>query len=156
METGLGGGGDAYRIQLEKAAGEARGRIDLRGPIFDGAELESEFRRASLFVYPSLAERGETFGLAALEAMARGCPVLVSALACFRDFVQENATGFFFDHRVAEPAQGLSDKVAQILEDKVLLARVAEAGWRKSAAYALPRIADQFLNDFAEIQKQCS
>jgi glycosyltransferase involved in cell wall biosynthesis len=153
-ETRLGGGGDAYRAQLEEVAGKAQ--IDLRGPIFGAAELEAEFRKASLFVYPSLAERGETFGLAALEAMAHGCPVLVSSLGCFRDFIDEGATGFFFDHRLPDPAQVLSNKVMQILADEVLLARVADAGWRKSEDYALPRVADQFLDDFAELQKPCS
>jgi glycosyltransferase involved in cell wall biosynthesis len=156
METRLGGGGDAYRAQLEKISGRAKNQIDLCGPIFGTVELETAFRRASLFVYPSLAEKGETFGLAALEAMAHGCAVLVSALGCFRDFIAEGATGFFFDHRRPDPAQGLSNKVAQILEDEVLLSRVAEAGWRKSADYALPRVADQFLDDFAELGKQCS
>jgi glycosyltransferase involved in cell wall biosynthesis len=156
METRLGGGGDAYRSQLEGILGEAKNQIELRGPVFDAAELETEFRRASLFVYPSLAERGETFGLAALEAMAHGCPVLVSALGCFRDFVDEGVTGFFFDHRLPDPAQGLANKIAQILEDEALLAGVSEAGWRKSAAYALPRVAEQFVDDFVAIQKQCS
>jgi glycosyltransferase involved in cell wall biosynthesis len=156
METRLGGGGDPYRTQLERAAGEAKNQIELRGPIFGAAELEQQFRAASLFVYPSLAERGETFGLAALEAMAHGCPVLVSSLGCFHDFVEEGVTGFFFDHRLPDPAKDLSNKIAQILEDEALLGRVSEAGWRKSAAYALPRVAEQFLDDFAELQKQCS
>ncbi|HKP03067.1 MAG TPA: glycosyltransferase family 4 protein [Chthoniobacterales bacterium] len=156
METRLGGGGDGYRARLEELAGKAKDQIDLRGPIFGTAELATEFRRASLFAYPSLAERGETFGLAALEAMAHGCAVLVSDLACFRDFIEEGSTGFFFDHRLRDPAQGFSNKIAQILEDESLLARVAEAGWRKSAAYALPRVADQFLDDFVELQTQCS
>jgi glycosyltransferase involved in cell wall biosynthesis len=156
METRLGGGGDAYRAQLEAVAIAAKSQIELRGPIFEALELETAFRKAWLFTYPSLAERGETFGLAALEAMTHGCPVLVSALACFRDFVEEGTTGFFFDHRLPDPAQGLSNKIAQILEDEPLLARVAEAGWRKSADYRLPRIADRFLEDFAQLQKQCS
>jgi len=156
VETRLGGGGDPYRTQLERAAGGAKNQIEMRGSIFDAAELETEFRKASLCVYPSLAERGETFGLAALEAMAHGCPVLVSALGCFRDFIDEGVTGFFFDHRQPDPAKVLSNKVAQILEDADLLASVSEAGWRKTAAYTLPRVAEQFLDDFAELQQQCS
>src|SRR5205085_959176 len=156
VETRLGGGGDPYRTQLERAAGGAKNQIEMRGSIFDAAELETEFRKASLCVYPSLAERGETFGLAALEAMAHGCPVLVSALGCFRDFIDEGVTGFFFDHRQPDPAKVLSNKVAQILEDADFLASVSEAGWRKTAAYTLPRVAEQFLDDFAELQQQCS
>ena len=38
-----------------------------------GDELVRQYRESSVFVYPSVAEKGETFGLAPLEAMALGC-----------------------------------------------------------------------------------
>jgi glycosyltransferase involved in cell wall biosynthesis len=155
-EAKYGGGGTSYLEELKATAGETRGRVEFRGPIFEPEALDNEYRAARLFVYPSLAERGESFGVAPLEAMAHGCPVLVSALACFRDFIEDGETGFVFDHRRPDPAKSLSDKIAQIIEDDSLLARVAEAGWRKSAQYALPCVADQFLADFAELQKQCN
>jgi len=40
-----------------------RDRVVFRGPIFDAAVPEEEFRAARIFAYPSLAARGETFGL---------------------------------------------------------------------------------------------
>jgi hypothetical protein len=36
----------------------------------------------------------------------------------------------------------------QAMAGETLLARTAEAGYRKSAEYSLPRVADQFLDDF--------
>jgi glycosyltransferase involved in cell wall biosynthesis len=153
-EAKHGGGGPAYFEELKAAASGAGGRVEFRGAIFDPEALDREYRAARLFVYPSLAERGESFGVAPLEAMANGCPVLVSGLACFCDFIDDGATGFVFDHRQPDPAKSLSDKMAQVLDDEVSLARVGEAGWRKAAEYALPRVADQFLADFAELQKQ--
>lgn len=153
-ETRFGGGGADYRTQLEHAAAAAMERIEFRGPIFDAIELEREYRNARLFVYPSLAETGETFGLAPLEAMAHGCAVLVSDLRCFRDFVHDEATGFVFDHRAADPARTLREKIAQILEDEASLKRIAETGRQASDEYSLARIAGQFLADFASLRRE--
>jgi hypothetical protein len=53
-----------------------------------------------------------------------------------------------FDHRAANPAGALHEKIENAIGDETLLARIAEAGYRKSEEYSLPRVADQFLNDF--------
>lgn len=151
-ESKFGGGGAEYGQRLQALARDA-GNVELTGPIFDAAQLEQQFRNARLFVYPSLAERGETFGLAPLEAMAQGCAVLVSSLDCFRDFVLENETGFFFDHRAADPAQALGQKLTALVANESLLARVADAGYWKSLSLSLGNVAAQFLQDFERILK---
>jgi glycosyltransferase involved in cell wall biosynthesis len=136
-----GGGGESYVARLSN--------VELRGPIFDSSALRREMERARILVYPSLAEGGETFGLAALEAMSAGCAVVVSDLACFRDFISDGETGFIFDHRVANALQA---KLEQIGEDEELLTRVATAGWRKSREYSIDKVASQFVNDFEEVR----
>jgi glycosyltransferase involved in cell wall biosynthesis len=153
-EKKYGGGGGPYLAALARAAEPAQDRIIFRGPLFDPIALEREFRSARLFVYPSLAEKGESFGLAPLEAMAHRCPVLVSNLDCFHDFIHEGETGFIFDHRAANPADALRKKIENAIGDETLLARVAEAGYRKSAEYSLTCVADQFLNDFNSVVKE--
>ena len=147
-EEKFGGGGEDYLVDLKHRAKEADGRVNFRGAIFDQPALEQEFRAAKLFVYPSLAERGETFGVAPLEAMAHGAAVLTSNLDCFRDFISDHETGFIFNHRVVNPVEALQEKMANVIVDPTLLSRVAEAGYRKSAEYSLTRVADQFLEDF--------
>jgi len=147
-ETKLGGGGEAYSASLQRAAEKADGRIKFAGPIFDAAQLASVFRNARLFIYPSLAERGESFGLAPLEAMAHGCAVLVSNLGCFRDFIRDGETGFVFDHRAQPIAETLCHKIDNVISDQTSLARVAAAGYEKSAEYSTGRVAEQFLKDF--------
>jgi glycosyltransferase involved in cell wall biosynthesis len=122
--------------------------VVFRGAVFDPAALENELRSARLFVYPSLAEKGEAFGLAPLEAMAQGCAVLVSNLDCFGDFVRDGETGFVFDHCASNPADALAEKLEQLIVDQALLGPVAEAGYRKSAEYSVETVADQFLTDF--------
>jgi glycosyltransferase involved in cell wall biosynthesis len=149
-----GGGGQQYLAQLKHAAEKGAGRAFFNDPIFDPDALEQNFRAARLFVYPSLAERGESFGLAPLEAMAHGCAALVSSLDCFGDFVRDGETGFAFDHRAASPSEALRDKIEKIIRDESLLSWVAEAGYRESAKYSLPRVADQFLHDFSLVRGQ--
>ena len=144
----FGGGGEDYLVNMRRRADSAGGQIDFRGSIFDPIALEQVFRRARLFVYPSLAERGESFGLAPLEAMAHGCAVLVSNLDCFHDFIQDGQTGFVFDHYSMNPAENLRDKIDNIIADEMLLARVADSGYRKASEYSLERVASQFLDDF--------
>jgi glycosyltransferase involved in cell wall biosynthesis len=147
-EKNYGGAGEPYLATLKRSAEQAEGRVIFRGPVFDPIALSREFRSARLFVYPSLAEKGESFGLAPLEAMAHRCAVVVSNLDCFHDFIREGETGFIFNHRAAKPTDALREKIENVMVDETLLARVAGAGYRESAEYSLARIADQFLDDF--------
>jgi glycosyltransferase involved in cell wall biosynthesis len=147
-EKNYGGGGEPYLATLKRSAEQAQGRVIFRGPVFDPIALSREFRSARLFVYPSLAEKGESFGLAPLEAMAQRCAVLVSNLDCFHDFIREGETGFIFNHRAANPADALREKIENVMVDEPLLARVAEAGYGKSAECSLTCVAAQFLDDF--------
>ena len=143
-----GGGGASYLVDLKRFTANASDKIIFRGPIFDPTELEQTLAAARIFVYPSLAERGESFGLAPLEAMAQGCAVFVSDLACFHDFIRNGETGFIFNHRAANPAESLRAKIENVIVDPTLLSAVADAGYRKSAEYSLASVADQFLEDF--------
>ena len=153
-EARFGGGGESYLASLEKAAQTASTQVTFTGSIFDSGELARSFSAARLFVYPSLAERGESFGLAPLEAMSHGCAVLVSSLECFTDFVREGETGFIFDHRAPDAPQALGQKMQEILADHSLLERVAEGGYGKSSEYSVPRVADLFLNDFQAVMQE--
>jgi glycosyltransferase involved in cell wall biosynthesis len=146
-----GGGGEDYLRQLQQSAAVARDRIVFRGPIFDAAVLEKEFRAARIFAYPSLAVRGETFGLAPLEAMTHGCAVLVSDLGCFRDFILPNETGFVFEGGAPNPADSLVVAFRDALSDPVRLERIARAGQLKSEEFSRARVADKFLIDFEKL-----
>jgi glycosyltransferase involved in cell wall biosynthesis len=153
VDEKFGGGGKAYMNSLKNSEGPATGQLDFTGPIFDPAELEKILRAARLFVYPSLAERGESFGLAPLEAMTHACAVLVSNLECFGDFIGDSVTGFVFNHRAQDPARVLADKMVDVLSNETILARVAAAGYEKATEYSLPRMADRFLEDFHSLSE---
>lgn len=143
-----GGGGEQYLGRLRAQAAPLGDRVEWVGPVFDAGALDAHYRRAAIFVYPSLAERGETFGLAPLEAMSRGCPTIVSGLACFQDFVRDGVNALAFDHRASG---ALGPRLAALAGDPVGRARLGEAARQTAREYLPERIAGLFLDDFAVI-----
>ena len=153
VEERFGGGGESYFTSLKDVAAGASDRVIFAGPVFESIKLEQALRAARLFVYPSLAERGESFGLAPLEAMTQGCAVLVSDLECFRDFIRNGETGFIFNHRSNSVSNALGERMKNIIGDEPSLEAVAAAGYRQSETYSLPRVTDQFLSDFNSLMR---
>ena len=147
-EEKFGGGGDRYLVDLRARAANVQERVIFSGSVFDHNLLQENYRAARLFIYPSLAEYGEAFGVAPLEAMANGAAVIVSNLDCFHDFITDGETGFIFDHRAKDPADHLREKMSDMIADPTLLSRVAEAGYKRSANYSPSNVTDLFLKDF--------
>ena len=146
-ETERGGGGKAWEADLRRRF--AHPDIAWLDPIYDQARLNQCYERASVFAYPSLAERGETFGLAPLEAMAWGAIPVVSRLACFNDFIMDRVNGLVFDHRAAMPVQDLIRCFQEACGGDVRV--LAENASRVRMTHAPGRIAEGFLEDFALI-----
>ena len=143
----MGGGGDEYKARLDALSAPFRDRVDWLGFVSD-AELNATCQRAAVFVYPSLAEKGESFGLAPLEAMAQGCPALVSDLACFGDFLRDGRTGLVFDHRAADPAATLGAQLRRLVGDPELRRRLASEGYTTAREFTRERVARMYLEDF--------
>ena len=144
-----GGGGPDYVQSLEAVLG-ARG-VRFLDPIFDAAALNALYRSASLFVYPSVAELGETFGLAPLEAMAWGCVPVVSDLACFKDFIRAGENGAVFDHRHADAGALLARTLLTLIDEPDTRARLAQSALGVRQSHAPARIAELFLADFESL-----
>jgi len=146
-----GGGGEDYYESLRARSASIADRTDLVGPIFDQDLLTTHYQRAKLFVYPSLAEYGEAFGLAPLEAMAHGCPPLVSNLACFKDFIEDGRSGFIFEHRSDGPAGELYRTLRRIIGADQQLMCTAVRSHEVARAYDPSNVAGMYLDDFAAI-----
>ncbi|KKU83084.1 hypothetical protein A2973_00515 [Candidatus Gottesmanbacteria bacterium RIFCSPLOWO2_01_FULL_49_10] len=84
----------------------------------DDRQLANLYAHAIALVFPSLMEG---FGLPALEALALGCPVIVSDIPVFHEILGDQAT-YFHPSDFKELAQKLSAAVAKrsaINQDKV-------------------------------------
>ncbi|GAB1544834.1 hypothetical protein NUACC21_75100 [Scytonema sp. NUACC21] len=144
-----GGGGKQYLQTLyTKFVGL---NIELLDPIFDVNKLAEAYREADLFCYPSLAERGESFGVAPLEAMASGLIPVVSNLDCFRDFIDNEYTGFFFNHRSPEAVINLAKILVSVLLNWKENFKVRQAAIKKSMEYSYVKIAEDYLQCFENI-----
>lgn len=146
-----GGGGEAFAAEMKQLAGPLGDRVEWVGSVFDPVKLDEYYARAALFVYPSIAERGETFGVAPLEAMACGCPPLVSKLACFGEFLDEDVNGFVFDHRAADPVQALADRLTSLLRDPENLAQTGIRARKRADDFSVERVASAYLADFQSL-----
>jgi glycosyltransferase involved in cell wall biosynthesis len=131
-----GDGDPAYRrlLEAQAAAGPAGDRIVFTGWI-DGPIARSWLARASLFVQPS---HQESFGVAVLEAMSSGVPVVVSRGVSLAEEVERSGAGWVSGADVA----GLSRVLAGAIQDEAersrrgLAARAAAARFTWSAAAA--------------------
>jgi glycosyltransferase involved in cell wall biosynthesis len=148
-EVAAGGGGETYLRALRQLAdGQA---VEFTGPIYNTQVLNSYYAEASVFVYPSIAERGETFGLAPLEAMAWGCVPVVSALACFRDFIEPEVNGLMFNHRHPQAIEELAEKLRQLQQNADLRNILAERAVNVRTTHSTAHIANEFLAEFQQI-----
>ncbi len=149
-----GGGGPAYLKKLQALAADTTSVVHFCGPVYDSEVLNDHYQSADLFLYPSLADRGETFGLAVLEAMANGLPVLVSANPCFLDFVQAGESGFIFDHHSESPVEALASVLRKILHEPEHLAQMGRFARRRAGDFTEEKIARLYLQDFESLLEQ--
>jgi glycosyltransferase involved in cell wall biosynthesis len=146
-----GGDGVEYLEELRALAQRLGVACEFLGPIFDQAALIGEYQRGGVFVYPSLAETGESLGLAPLEAMATGCAAIVSDLRCFDDFIEDGVTGLRFDHRGADAVDALAVQFARIIDNPEFLHRIADAGRGMAGNFRTSVIARRMLDDFKSL-----
>lgn len=148
-EVQAGGGGESYFSQLKRI--NSRVSIEFTGPVYDMDVLASYYKAASIFVYPSLAEKGETFGLAPLEAMSYGCIPIVSDLDCFKDFIVDGKNGIIFNHRSADASVKLSDSILRLQHDEKLRTALIKEAVKVNESHSTQKIANSFLETFLSI-----
>lgn len=145
------GDGDAYLAELKALAEPVKDRVSFEGPVFDPNELRNIFLSSQIFAYPSVAELGESFGVAPLEAMAARCRVVVSNLECFREYVLPDRNAIVFDHR-KEPVSALADALCKSASN-FYTPEMLEAGIETASRFQPDHIADLFLQDFERLVK---
>ena len=146
-----GGGGGAFRDDLEKRAGEGAEFVD---PIYDREALAEAIRGGTVYCYPSRAEKGEAFPCAPLEAMGCGRACVVSDLPQFDDYVRDGENAVRFDHRGDGAPANLARAIAGLLDDRDRRNRLAAAAARTAAGYSFSAVAKLYLDDFEAMLKE--
>ena len=104
----------------QEKAREIGADVEFPGPVSD-EDLELYWREALCAVVPSRYERG--FGLVAIEAMARGVPVIASRSGALPEVV--DSAGILVDSQ--QPDQ-IVDAVMRLINEPGLAARLAQLG----------------------------
>jgi len=144
-----GGGGQSYLAALQQAA--AGSPVEFLAAIKARHALAEALQEAHVYCYPSLADRGESFGVAPLEAMATGLPVIVSDLPCFRDFVLPEVNALVFDHRASDPAGALAASLKRLLASPARGEKLGVAAAETASRFGYPEVADMYLRDFTAL-----
>jgi glycosyltransferase involved in cell wall biosynthesis len=143
-----GGGGSEWISSLRRTSEQILGaRIEWLPAEYDPARLAILFGTMDIFCYPSVAEKGETFGVAVAEAMAARCAAVVSGLGCFGDLVREGETGLVFDHRAANSDELLANCIGRLISDSRLRADLAMRGQRHAQQFDYPEVSRKILED---------
>lgn len=123
--------------KAEHLARELGVRDDLR-ILGQQDKLEAVLQASDLFLLPS---RAESFGLAALEAMACGCPVLGYAAGGLPEVVENNVSGIL----CAEGSDVcLGTLGANLIEDQPRYQKMRFAARQRAEQFAAKKIADQY------------
>ena len=129
-----------YRDEAARFASRA-GQLgvaeDVRalGPVRDD-ELLDLYRGADVFAFPSTAEG---FGLAALEALAAGLPVVASDLEAFRGFLRHERSALLVP---VGDAGALAAALERVATDERLAARLRAEGLLVAGAHGWDRAAE--------------
>lgn len=144
-EVSRGGSGMEYKKSLDELSG---GRIEWVPAVSEPMELAHMLAECMVYCYPSVAEKGETFGVSPLEAMGLGLPVVVSSLECFADFVREGENGLVFDHRRRDPVGELTRVLRSVLEREDGRRRLGSAAAVTALGFSTQNIAKRYLEMF--------
>jgi len=137
--TGSKGGGNQEIVERME---QLKGRVHYLGYL-NNEELAALYRGASCLVFPSFYEG---FGLPPLEAMACGCPVIVSNVASLPE-VCGDAAYYVNPYDVESIAEGMY----KVLTDEDLRRSLIEKGLERAKLFSWEKCAKEHLEAFEEV-----
>lgn len=139
----IGDGPERARIEAAIAARGLGADVELLG---ERADLPALLRGADVFLLPSEIE---SFGLAALEALACGVPVVASSVGGLPEVVTDGEVGFL---RPVGDVAAMATAVARLLDDQPLRRRMGTAARRLvESRYALGPAVDRYLDVYLRV-----
>ena len=108
-------------------------------------KLPDYYSAADVFVLPS---HSESFGLAALEAMACGVPVVVSRVGGLKTFIDNGETGYLVPWRCPEP---FVQRLEMLLANPLLREAMGRAARAKALQMGWGHAADRMLEFYSSL-----
>jgi glycosyltransferase involved in cell wall biosynthesis len=122
-------------------------RIIFTGYINDINELTNIYQKALIFVFPSVYE---SFGFPPLEAMACGCPVVVSNVASLPEVCGDAA--YYVDPYSVE---SIAEGIYNVLTDESLRQSLIKKGLERAKLFSWEKAAKEHLKVFEEVLNIC-
>lgn len=135
------GGGTFTATEIKRIKKAKLSERILQKNFFDN-ELRAIYQGAEAFVFPS---EYEGFGIPALEAMACGCPVILSETSSLPEIGGEAAL-YFKPNDVNE----LTACIRKILNDKGLKKLLTEKGIQQASKFSWKKMTNEFLTVLKE------
>jgi glycosyltransferase involved in cell wall biosynthesis len=131
---------------------ERAGDLLMANPVeFTGAisqrELVGLLDRSQCFAYPT--RKPEAFGLAPLEAMARGAVPIVGELGGMAEYIQSGDNAFVLPEPVA--SYSLAETIESALGDPAKLSRMASCGRRTAERFSWTGFSEAVNSVFAQV-----
>lgn len=123
--------------RLQALAGEldVEDVIEFYGPVAQ-AELPDLYRAANVCVVPS---HYESFGMAALESLACGTPVVASRIGGLQSTIKDGRNGFLVP---VDDERAFARRIDKVMCRPDLAARLTEQAVRRARRYSWQRVAD--------------
>ena len=108
-------------------------------------ELAREYNRADVFCLPSVQEG---FGIAFLEAMAAGKPIVAARAAAIPEVVRHGV--------LVEPdnAEALANGIRRLWRDPVLRSRIQQQQYEDVEEYEMTRVTKRFLQEVGRVVRR--
>lgn len=145
----LGGSGISYVEELKQIADKSA--VFFHDPIYDAGDLAKEMDKADLFCYPSIAIRGETFGVAALEAMGLGIPTIVTDLECFKDFVVPGENALVVHVEKDYIVNDLKNAILKLIDNDLIYHNISISGAFTAKKFNLDTISKKYIDEFKRL-----
>jgi glycosyltransferase involved in cell wall biosynthesis len=112
------------------------------------ADIRSFFRACDIVVFPSLPALSEGFGLAALEAMATGRPVITTGVGALAEIVIDEESGLHVDPGDPRALASALDRLATNGQLRNAMGAAARA--RAEEQFSLERMVDRTVDVYRE------
>jgi len=147
LVAGENGLDETYTRQVTSliAERELEEHVELVGYVPD-EELPGLYARADVFVMPSLEEG---FGMAVVEAMAAGTPVIGSRVGAIPRLLGDDECGFVVD---AGDVEAVADRISRLLNSSAARTVRSDRATRRAREFSWPGITDQFTAIYTEVR----
>lgn len=117
----------AYREDLQRTISRAGldGRVCFTGPL-EGTALRAAYRRATIFVLPTLRD---AYGMAIVEAMGEGAPVVASRVGGIPEIIRDGVDGLLVPPR---HPRALANAIERLLGDADLRREMARQARKRA------------------------